>query len=57
LALLNKTSLTVLAQPLMQILSEWGGMIHLGHAAVSANGTTMVNVFVGWLRGLLTIHP
>jgi hypothetical protein len=32
----------------------WGGLISHHHANVVANGTTMVNVFVGWLTAIVS---
>ena len=39
---------TTLSQP-HRGTQRWGGLIHRGPAAVEANGTTMLPVFVEWL--------
>ena len=43
---------TALSQP-HRGTQGWGGLIHRGPAAVEANGTTMLPVFVEWLTALV----
>ncbi len=44
-----------LANPFRRGSRGWGGLICHIHAAVAANGSTMVTWFVGWLTRQLTI--